>query len=1496
MKKILSLILAVAMLIGLLPSFSIAGAAELQTLTYMFDVNAIADESIISSNSVQANLVTDASKFKSDVTGIWTFYANVGFRTAALYKGGAQMRVDPANIKANGLVLKTSFEKAASYETTILFNKSTANGRTNVYFVPVAYATEKAWDMTTSAGINAAIADNANASSPVELAVSVDMHQDAVDASPFDGNKIDVTAGEYYIILNITDDSVKGASDRYFTMISSLRLTETEGESELVESPEYVFTTKTFGQSATFAAGLSVNYTFDKTISSGVYSYVSAPNIKTANFMSGGLSFYTPNYTPNKDNAIVLKLKVDKDGSYEPSITYSKQAYQGLLDMYLVKADYAATKGWNTFSNDSIASKISEMDAESSMTDSAANVKHVASVDQNTNASANATNKLAEKIDLTAGEYYLYLTISKGECENTAHTNPRMYGHLETLKLTKLEEEIPGVETDTFAFNFYKGGRSGSTASWLENISCTGELGATDAVYSIYPNEEYASYPTTGGAGDMWAFVGSTFANGWGRINATSKIGAHIDFTSYLAAGSRAADEWIAFKFKAPATTKYKLDALNAYKYKNASAGVEFYILPYEGNIKTTLSDNATYGTASVYTAVSGGKTYYYGLKVGAKTFAQLGISEEKRVATTNLYAATAVTEDATLENVVPFELKKNNEYLLIVRSKSKGAPTIRTLTFEYEVPPAPVFDELQADFGTSDLGAKLVPSVKWLAEGEEFEAKDGVVSFELIKNDDGAVLETEDAFYSIKEGKATFRVSGTFKEITKTCDVEVEIIKDDSWAGEDASYKFYQGAYGNEAYGVTVSGATSGKLLSKEDFMRSSALEYGAERAWAFVAAKASRPNSGGTYFAQHKMYMDFSGNAGDWTALKVKVPKPGKYTIDVSAYVYKNGGLAKIYMLPFDAETMTYDELAANISKYMTDANLVAQADTEGTAAVNKAIPGAGQIDISAELNWSNGYVEYLMIVESARNANNKYIVMPYSIDLVGHPSLTSAELDLSEVTIGVGEKTDIEAVIGKNSLGNAIDISGAYIEHKVAEGSEDIIELDGTTITAKAEGTGVIETLVIFSGSIVRAKTEIKIDDSVRVVKAYIYNEKEYKVGDEVSLVSRLELKNKKIVTGGEIVGYEVVSSEPEGVVTVSEDGKVAKVTKVGKATLRAKVLVRGNVIESDTEEITSNEVSYPANFMIDFRKGAYDGDTYSKVNQIIEYSPVRNWIFHSFVEANPSYSNVSLDTAGTFAQFVWNGTVVSKGNGYLAFKAMFSEAGTYTVDTVGYSRNRAACLEMYLIPTSVEDGKTISSKLKKDSEYYFGTADCYREAASYDELTSFGTKKIEAAGEYFVVFKPVPGKASAAQSSFGDAWYPLYISFTNGNAMSAVTLSYEKSSLVIGEEAFPTVQLFDGNGELLDKDAESIVWKSSDTDVATVSQDGTVVAVSEGNAKISAIVTSDGRTLTATFDIAVEDTSGVNTERGLLISGQNSMYVYESAIFGVTAEMNSGKVGS
>ena len=1498
MKRILSFVLSVAMLIGLLPGISTASAQAAQSLSFAFDVNAIADESIISSGSVQVNLVTDTSKLKSDVsTGLWTHYATVGFNTAALYKGGSQMRVNPAYIGKNGLVLKTTFAKAGTYEASVSFNKSTANGRTIIYLVPVAYATEKQWDMATVDGINAAIADNANASSPVELAASVDMHQNATDASPFTGNTVNITAGDYYILLTVSDDSVKGESDRYFTMISALRLAE-KTQAVAVESPKYVFTTKTFGQSATFSASNSLTYPFDQSVSSGVYSWVSSQNIATANIMSGGVSFYTANYTPSKDNALIFKLKVDNDGSYQPVIEYSKQAYQGLLDMYLVKTDYAATKGWNTFDKSTIASMMSAIAAEGSMDNSAANVKHIASVDQNTNASANATNELAEKLDLTAGEYYLYLTISKGECENTVHSNPRMYGHLKTLEFVKLAEEEEEAPTESFTFKFYKGGRSGASTDWLEKISCNGELGAEDATYTIYPNDEYTSYPTSSdNAGDMWAYVGSTFGNGWGRINATSKVGVQIDFAAFLGVGSLAADEWAAFRFKVPVTSKYKISGLSAYKYKNASGGVELYVLPYEGAIKETLENSATYGTAGVYTAVSGENTYYYGRKNDAKTFAELGISADNRVATTSLYAAAAVTEDAALENNEKFDLKKNSEYVLIIRAKSKGAATVKTLTLSYEIPDPPVFDEIAASFDDVYVGMKVVPTVTWLSKGEEMDGKGGEVALELIKNDDGAIIEAADgSFYTAKEGKATFRVSGTLGKVTKTCEVEINILTDDSWSGADESFRFYSGAYGNEIYSVAIGGATPGTELTKDIFLTSSAIDYGTERKWAFVSAKASRPNSSGTYFAQHKMYMDLAGNAGEWTAFKVKLPKPGKYSIDFSAYVYKNGGLARVYMLPFDAETMTYDELYGNSAKYMSADNLVAEADTEGTAAAPSLIPNAGVLEVSDELDFSEGYAEYLMIIESARNKNGKYVVMPYSIDFIGHPALADVKLSLSENEIGIGESATIESVIGMNSLGSEIDISEAYIEHKVAEGSEDIIELseDGLTITGKSEGIGVIETLAISNGSLVKSRTEIDINDSIRVIAAYIYNEKEYKTGDELSIISRLELKNRRIVTGGEIVGYEVVSSEPEGVVSVSEDGKLAKVEKVGTATIRAKVLARGNVIDSDTVTITAGEAAYPANFMIDLRKGAYDGDNFTSLDQITEYSTSRNWKFHSFVEANTTYTPVKLDTAGTFAQFVWNSSVINKENGYVAFKVIFPSDGLYTVDTVGYSRNRAACLEMYVIPTSKENGTAILSKLARGNEYYFGTADCYRAAAGYNELTSFGVKEISEAGEYFVVFKPVKGKAATETTSYGDAWYPLYISFTNGNAMASAELSYDKASLFIGEETVPILEIFDGSGDLIEEGPETVMWKSSDTSVATVSEDGTVIGVSEGSAKISATVTSDGKTVTATCDIKVEDTSGVNTERGLLISGSDSMYVYESAIFGVTAEMNSGRI--
>ena len=127
--------------------------------------------------------------------------------------------------------------------------------------------------------------------------------------------------------------------------------------------------------------------------------------------------------------------------------------------------------------------------------------------------------------------------------------------------------------------------------------------------------------------------------------------------------------------------------------------------------------------------------------------------------------------------------------------------------------------------------------------------------------------------------------------------------------------------------------------------------------RPWAMVAATASRPNSAGQYFSQHESYIDLCGVAGDWAAFKIKVPKPGKYTIDVSGYTYSNGGLAKIYMLPYN-EDMTYANIRDNIAEYMSDETFIAKVDFNGSAAAAVMQTNVGLFTADASLDYEKGY----------------------------------------------------------------------------------------------------------------------------------------------------------------------------------------------------------------------------------------------------------------------------------------------------------------------------------------------------------------------------------------------------------------------------------------------------------------------------------------------------------------------------------------------------------
>ena len=207
---------------------------------YAFHYNALSDTSLISSSGSSTSApvagVTEESQLDANVsTGMWTFAANINFQAASLYGSYSQLRADySAAGENNALVLNARIERPGTYTAKIMYGVNPANGLSNIYLVPKAYAENKKWDMTTSAGVNAAKADSANAASEVALLASVDMNTNSEDSKAavsgivnYTGNTVNVTEKEFYIVINTVKGCTETSNGDYFCMIGKLTLERT---------------------------------------------------------------------------------------------------------------------------------------------------------------------------------------------------------------------------------------------------------------------------------------------------------------------------------------------------------------------------------------------------------------------------------------------------------------------------------------------------------------------------------------------------------------------------------------------------------------------------------------------------------------------------------------------------------------------------------------------------------------------------------------------------------------------------------------------------------------------------------------------------------------------------------------------------------------------------------------------------------------------------------------------------------------------------------------------------------------------------------------------------------------------------------------------------------------------------------------------------------------------------------------------------------------------
>ncbi|MBQ7055134.1 MAG: Ig-like domain-containing protein, partial [Oscillospiraceae bacterium] len=705
-----------------------------------------------------------------------------------------------------------------------------------------------------------------------------------------------------------------------------------------------------------------------------------------------------------------------------------------------------------------------------------------------------------------------------------------------------------------------------------------------------------SSFTTPALTNTEWAYLGSSFVTPASN-NAAAATDPRRNFVvgnhkSGVRAVAGTKGEWVAFKVEVPENGDYTA-AVKALQCNKATSDLDIYLFPENTKVSVGNCSNANlvdvFGDSSVYgtfEAVKDDSDAIVGcVRKNAQNFEKfvfadnLNADDYKVIGNADLYAETEATNDVSGASSKSLTLDAGVYVILLVTNEA-GEVYINSLTLN-EVPAKKALTDIEASFGENTyVGEKLAPKVKWFSGDEETDGTLGIVTVEIAENGnpDGALLAgTDGNIYAIAEGTATVKVTGTLDGVSVSKEKTVDVIAENRWANANQAYMFTIKGHSDMTVnqGITVDDTTAGRDITEEEFNSYAYLDYGKVRPWGMVSAVA-RGRPGRKYFTQYSTGMELCGLIGDWVAFKVKIPAAGKYNIDLSGAVQKIAGRAEIYMLPYE-NTMNFSSVRANIDTYTTDENFVAEADLYSTTKETVRLKNIGEFVADDSLDYSNGYAEYLMIVKTCLSKKapdpNKYRLEIEGIYFTGSPAASPAVVTFPEANIAPGESTSVSlAETGSDGA------SDAYVYHMLLEDGEAVLlqSAAGDEFTALSEGTATVKSYIIFGGSVYTFENVITVSDDAALKAAYIYPKDRYEIGEDVAVDVRLEQVDRKVVSGGVVKSFELVSN-PDNAVSLSVDGTALTAENVGSAEVKAVISARGKTFESDIVTVNVVETS-------------------------------------------------------------------------------------------------------------------------------------------------------------------------------------------------------------------------------------------------------------------------------------------------------------------------------
>ncbi|MBQ2743658.1 MAG: Ig-like domain-containing protein [Oscillospiraceae bacterium] len=514
-----------------------------------------------------------------------------------------------------------------------------------------------------------------------------------------------------------------------------------------------------------------------------------------------------------------------------------------------------------------------------------------------------------------------------------------------------------------------------------------------------------------------------------------------------------------------------------------------------------------------------------------------------------------------------------------------------------------------------------------------------------------------------------------------------------------------------------------------------------------------------------------------------------------------------------------------------------------TETTRTLSVTSSGLYFMNTTAKLGGMNGSAEItsdMTIHGITRQGKAEVTTSGFEIKLL----YAEAKGEPSE--IGAGETTKVIPT-GYLSDGSVADLTDAIISYQTL--TPDIVSVDKTTgeVTALRAGTGEVRANVILDGVGTSAVAKIKVTDSTPIVEAHLYGP------ETVGYLRDEKLTITGITEGGYAADIDAADVKwtisNEDAVSIDEDHLIFGEILGETVKIKATVSLNGGTVETEEITITVAETDL-RDFLIDFRKinpKKPKDATLEEDNWQIDFensaAGVKNsllstsgWTSQTTAVGHQTVFDVRIPYTG-FYQIVFTGTYYTQNTEY----ADIYIDGIFIGDYDFYDENRNS-------PADPERMRTI-------------------------ELTAGDHKvtvipRAEGVNRENVVLKQLRFKAMSGM--------PDVVAVVTPQTDYSVEAG---ASAKISAEVLTSDGNFYNGSSMLDGSKDPIIdmsYESSDTGVVTVSADGTVTAVGEGNAEITIKATSGNTSAETKVNVVVY-------QKGGSISGELSKAVISGESF-------------